>query len=277
MSWHGVQTPPYRLVLAQRPPCAPHPAGDTASPPARAARRARGAALTWAGGTGTAGAPCGGAAGSARLRSGRAAAAVGARTAAGTRPACSRALPWQRGMEPLPAKVAKIIRGRGWTPPPPCPAASAARGAAAWGTGLGGGGRPQPGARGCPAPAAALGGSLGSWVRIPRVLVLPLPGPSSLLHSLGHSSSLPPLPPRAPPPPWAPSPLWALGRGCREGVQAAPQLLQQQTPQNAFGDAASAASLPNVPAGNRLAGEAEAVLPTREVGLGKGATGTAPH
>lgn len=70
------------------------------------------------------------------------------------------------------------------------------------------------------------------------------------------------------PPPGARPPLRAPARGCREGFRAEMQLLQKQTPQKAFGEAAGAASLPNVPAGNRLAGEAETVLPTR-LGWGK--------
>lgn len=53
------------------------------------------------------------------------------------------------------------------------------------------------------------------------------------------------------PPPWVPA------RGCTEGFRAKLQLLQKQTPRDAFGEAAGGTSLPKVPAGNRLAGAAE--------------------
>ena len=84
----------------------------------------------------------------------------------------------------------------------------------------------------------------------------------------GAEQRAPSSPPSGPlPPPRAP------GRGCREGFRAETPLLQKQTPQIAFGAAAGAASLPNVPAGNRPARGTETILPTPagECGAGEGA------
>lgn len=184
------------------------------------------------------------------------------------------------------AAAAKIIRGGGggeWTPSPPIPRIRAHPGAPhcpqppqdppvpepspghppgpphCGDTARGGGGchvRAMPGS----GPAALRPNRTRFprvlWGSPPRFLVLLPPGSLSGTEPCTHSLCC------------CPSPL-CHPRGCRGNFGAEPQLLQEQTPQNAFGDAAGAASLPNVPAGKRLARESEQPFPPGRAGEGR--------